>query len=156
MLYKSPDFLPIFFRNQSVFIAGGISGCPDWQTEIITYMDTETYDVVNPRRTGGFDTTGLIAKEQIAWEHNALNKIDACIFWFPEETLCPITLFELGKQLVKTKESSMSLIIGWHPNYARAFDLKVQIGLDNFSKYELLYSGAGWDEFVDAVKHEWS
>ena len=97
MLYKSPDPLPFAFQRQSVFIAGGISNCPDWQNEMSAMLDTSLYDVVNPRRAGGFDRTGVTAEEQITWEHRALSLIDACIFWFPCETLCPITLLELGE-----------------------------------------------------------
>jgi hypothetical protein len=77
MLYRSPDILPIAFRQQSVFVAGGISDCPDWQSDMISFMNCDVYDVVNPRRIGGFDRTGITANEQITWEHCALNLVDS-------------------------------------------------------------------------------
>jgi hypothetical protein len=155
MLYCAPDKLPALFSLHSVFVAGGISNCPDWQSDIIRFMATNLYDVVNPRRETGFDTTGATAREQIEWEHEALSKVDSCIFWFPCETLCPISLFELSKQLLRAKQQSVKLVVGWHPNYARAFDLKVQIELENIPKDNLLYADVGWDGFVKAVIANW-
>ena len=156
MLYRSPDLLPAVFSRPSVFIAGGISNCPDWQTHMVSFMDTSLYDVVNPRREGGFDITGTTAREQIEWEHSALSKIDSCIFWFPCETLCPITLFELSKQLLRAKQKSVCLVVGWHPDYQRAFDLEVQIDLEKIPKEYLLHAESGWDKFVASVKKRWN
>lgn len=155
MFYKSPDLLPKKFTNPSVFIAGGISNCPDWQSELCELLDSDSNDVVNPRRKGGFDRTGLTAKEQIIWEHTALSQVDACIFWFPKETLCPITLFELGKMLNRASENNMFLAVGWHPEYERAFDLEVQIGLEASAKDNVFYSGPGWDQLVKFSTRLW-
>jgi hypothetical protein len=155
MLYRAPDQLPPSFENPSVFIAGGISNCPDWQTEIISVMNTEKFDVINPRRDTGFDKTGAIAEAQITWEHRALSMVDACVFWFPCETLCPITLFECGSMLQKAAYHSVQLVIGWHPEYQRAFDLEIQIGLRTDAKAHILHYGPGWDEFVSVVKKSW-
>ncbi len=155
MLYKAPDPLPWVFCGQSVFIAGGISDCPDWQSDMVTLINTTKYEVVNPRRESGFDRTGKTAEEQITWEYQALSHVESCIFWFPRETLCPITLFELGKMLEKAKRDPIiRLAIGWHPEYARAFDLEVQIGLVGIKK-QILHAGPGWDELCNAVKTIW-
>ena len=155
MLYQSPDILPFSFARPSVFIAGGISNCPDWQTEMASVMNTDMYDVVNPRRVGGFDRTGVTAKEQITWEHHALELVDSCIFWFPEETLCPITLLELGKMLHKAASHSVRLAIGWHPNYQRAFDLEVQIALEKSAVNYVIHAESGWDALCMTVKKAW-
>ena len=155
MLYRSPDKLPAVFSRPSVFIAGGISNCPDWQTDMTSLMDTNLYDVVNPRREGGFDITGATAKEQIEWEHSALSKVDSCIFWFPQETICPISLFECGKLLVIASHHSVRLAIGWHENYARAFDLGIQIGLEQSAKDHIIHAESGWDTLVKVVKKNW-
>lgn len=155
MLYTAPDPLPALFSRPSVFIAGGISNCPDWQSTLAHSLDTQLYDVVNPRRNTGFDRTGNTAGEQIAWEHSALAKVDSCVFWFPCETLCPITLFELGKLLVRASQKSVRLVVGWHPDYQRAFDLQVQIALEHIPLSHMMHAAPGWDEFVNVVAQHW-
>ena len=45
------------------------------------------------------------------------------LFWFPKESLCPIALFELGKEL----ESGSRVVIGVHPEYSRRFDVITQV-----------------------------
>jgi len=155
MLYQSPDKLPFTFQKQSVFVAGGISNCPDWQNEIVALIDHDLYDVVNPRREGGFDRTGATAEEQITWEHRALNLVDACIFWFPKETLCPISLFELGKMLMHAHHHDVRLAVGWDPEYQRAFDLEVQIKLELLEPKYLLHAAPGWNELCTVVKQTW-
>jgi hypothetical protein len=155
MIYRSPAPLPYVFNHHSIFIAGGISNCPDWQTEISQLFDPDLYDVVNPRREGGFDRTGITAQEQITWEHRALSLVDNCVFWFPCETLCPITLMEYGKMLERASRHSVRLVVGWHANYARAFDLEIQTQLETSARQHIIHAGPGWDPFVNAIKKTW-
>lgn len=116
--------------SHRVFIGGGISGCPDWQSEFVgkftEFSSTDkTVSLYNPRRVN-FDVNDTnILEEQINWENKFLSSADIIIFWFPKETLCPITLFELGKYLVSNKK----LLIGVHPEYQRRKDLHFQVGL---------------------------
>lgn len=118
-------------------------------------MNSEKNEIVNPRRVGGFDRTGATAEEQIRWEFEALNKVESCIFWFPRETICPITLFELGKMLEKARHDPViTLAIGWHPEYEREFDLRVQIGLVGMKK-QIIHAGPGWDELCSVVERIW-
>lgn len=152
MLYRSPDILPPSFSKPSIFVAGGISDCPDWQEDIVSIIDLSKYDVINPRRVGGFDRTGATAEAQITWEAYALDRVSTYLFWFPKETLCPITLFELGKVLEMAKQASISIIVGWHENYAREFDLRVQLRLTNLPTNKLVYNEAGWDKFTSIIK----
>ena len=49
----------------------------------------------------------------------------AIAFWFPPETLCPITLFELGAWSMTNK----LLFIGVDPRYQRFLDVKIQTKL---------------------------
>lgn len=155
MIYRSPAPLPWVFQSSSIFIAGGISDCPNWQDDMVSLINSERYDVVNPRREGGFDRTGETAEAQITWEYQALSHVENCIFWFPKETLCPITLFELGKMLEKAhRDPVIKLAIGWHPEYVRAFDLRVQIGLVGM-KRQIIHAAPGWDELCSAIKTTW-
>lgn len=113
--------------KKSIFLAGGISGCPDWQTKLV-YMIPKIGDgavVLNPRRANFDVNDKSLLEEQITWEHSHLAKADIILFWFPKESICPISLFELGRWLVNKKE----LIIGCHPEYPRIADIKVQVGL---------------------------
>ena len=63
---------------------------------------------------------------QIEWEHEALRASDTILFWFPKETLCPITLFELG---VWSSKRGVPIIVGTHPEYARRLDVVTQLRL---------------------------
>jgi hypothetical protein len=107
-----------------IFLGGGITNCPDWQYTVISKLSNKDVVILNPRRTGEF--TEDIAGEQIEWEYHALRAADTVFFWFPEETLCPITLLELG---VFTQRPQTRIIVGTHPRYARRFDVIKQLEL---------------------------
>lgn len=111
-----------------VFLAGGITNCPDWQKIAIWYLDAEDNDdllLMNPRRSD-FDVNDVsMEKKQIEWEYRHINYADLMLFWFPEETLCPITLFELGKCVGMRKD----IVVGCHPGYKRRRDVIEQLSL---------------------------
>lgn len=112
--------------GHSVFLAGGISNCEDWQSQIIKYLEKTNLVVINPRRSD-FDITNTNESvKQIEWEHRHLKLADYILFWFPQETLCPITLFEYGKWLVSNK----FLIVGCHSEYKRKLDVIEQTKLE--------------------------
>lgn len=111
--------------NIDLFLAGGITNCPDWQKEISTYLNHLNITVANPRRVEVFKPEDEAA--QISWEYHALKKTKAILFWFPEETLCPITLFELGKF---TMRKDIPVFVGTHPNYKRKNDVYYQLLLE--------------------------
>lgn len=113
-----------------LFLAGGITACPDWQTNLIGYLGSDggllPLTVYNPRQAD-FDVRNPDAADaQIEWEHERLRDATAVSFWFPCETLCPITLYELGK----ITERGTKLLVGCHPNYARIPDVVKQTKLD--------------------------
>lgn len=120
-IIEAPNDYP---EMSDVFLGGGISNCPDWQSEVIRLLADTPGVALNPRRTGEF--TEDIADEQITWEYYALRSVDTVFFWFPKETLCPITLLELG---VFTQRPNTHLIVGTHPDYARRFDVIKQLEL---------------------------
>lgn len=115
-------------RESSVklFLAGGISGCQNWQSKMIDILQkTPTSDMVifNPRRDGDLAQEGDEASRQIAWEQAAMCRSNVISFWFPKETLCPITLFELGYAVGLKKK----MAVGIEPGYLREFDIRVQL-----------------------------
>jgi hypothetical protein len=115
---KTPDF-------KHVFLAGGITNCYNWQREIsLMLQHTPNLALFNPRRSVYDYDDPKLGEEQIHWEHRHLTAADGIIFWFAEETLQPITLFELGKWLNKV------VAIGIHPNYKRKFDVEIQVGIE--------------------------
>ena len=130
-LIKAPNndriIREMFSAQARVFVAGGISNCPDWQEEF-TDKFTEYGDhlvMYNPRRNDFDITNPNMSSEQIEWEYGRIDESNHMVFWFPEETLCPITLFELGV----ASQNCHVLYVGCHPNYARKFDVVKQLSL---------------------------
>lgn len=117
------EFVPSL-KNVSVFLGGGITSCPNWQADMISRLgDVDGLTLVNPRRSS-FDVTDPTATPfQIDWEYRHLHKVDAIMFWFPCETLCPITLFELGAAAARGDR----IFVGCHPEYARRIDVQHQL-----------------------------
>lgn len=107
-----------------LFLAGGISNCPDWQADAVNMLEEFPGVVINPRRYTVFDENE--AEEQIEWEYNALHAIPKILFWFPSETLCPITLYELG---VFSQRQHIEVFVGTHPSYKRRLDVVKQLQL---------------------------
>lgn len=130
ILVKAPNLLKIDHQDIPViFLAGGISDCPNWQEEATKFIEAngvgKDFILVNPRRDD-FDTSNPeMTIEQIKWEHEMLERSSAILFWFPKDTLCPITLYELGVYTLTEKY----LIIGVDPEYKRKTDISVQTGL---------------------------
>jgi len=108
-----------------LFLAGGITGTPNWQQEIVKLLDATDLVLLNPRRANFPIGDPDAAQEQIQWEHKHLRMADAILFWFPKETLRPIVLYELGAWSMTDKP----IFVGVHPDYARRQDVEIQTGL---------------------------
>jgi hypothetical protein len=112
----------------TLFLAGGISSCSDWQATIAARLGQACPQlfVYNPRRKD-FDVNDPNATPfQIAWEHDHLRRSKAILFWFPPETLCPITLYELGTWTQLGQHTGTKIFIGCDSNYKRIDDVKIQ------------------------------
>jgi len=107
----------------SLFIAGGISNCHPWQKELISLLEDTDLVLLNPRRDEYNMNNIALEEDQIKWEHAHLNMATAYAFWFPCETVCPITLFELGAVTCGSKR----VFVGTHPDYARKRDIRWQM-----------------------------
>jgi hypothetical protein len=109
----------------SLFLAGGITGCPDWQRDLLALLADIDLVFFNPRRHNYPINVPDLAEEQITWEFEHLRRADAIVFWFPRETLCPIALYELGAWSMTAKH----LFVGAHPDYSRRVDVATQTRL---------------------------
>jgi hypothetical protein len=111
--------------DPSVFLAGGITGCGDWQREVADLLAGSDLVVLNPRRRNFPIDDPAAAGEQIRWEFRHLRRATARLFWFPPTTLCPIALYELGAWSMRPG----SLFVGADPAYARRADVEIQTKL---------------------------
>jgi hypothetical protein len=112
-------------KETSLFLGGGITGCSNWQKDLVSLLSDTNLVLLNPRRENFDINDRHMEEEQIKWEFEHLLKASAVSFWFTKETLCPITLYELGKQIVSNKP----VFLGIHPEYARKRDLEIQTRL---------------------------
>lgn len=119
--------------DSSVFLAGGITNCPEWQDEIIELLKPFEFGVVfNPRRKKFPINNIFAAEEQIVWEYNALNKSDVFSMWFcNSDSDQPICMYELGKHLEHRFNNNdlSNVIIGIEPGYKRENDVRIQTKL---------------------------
>jgi len=107
-----------------VFLAGGITGCPDWQRAAVSLLAEAEATAMNPRRPGRLADAPEIAAEQVAWEFRYLSRADVVLFWFPGgPAVQPIALYELGKIAAGTKP----IAVGADPGYSRRLDVVLQL-----------------------------
>ncbi len=142
------------FQRPYVFLAGGITGCPDWQRFIINVMaDFNIGTILNPRRSNFDINDKSVISEQIKWEFNCLWMADIIPFWFCKETLCPIALYELGVHLTRLKSEYIStplrmprIAIGVEAGYVRAEDvwLQAKLAVPGVEIYDTLPELGGW------------
>jgi len=116
--------------GHKIFLAGGISNCPDWQSEMINQITQRTTNVllINPRDPNfNPKATAQDVANQVEWEYHYINDVsDLLLFWFPKETVCPITLYELGK----ATQTHQNIIVGADPSYPRHSTLVAQLKLE--------------------------
>ncbi|MFZ2072641.1 MAG: nucleoside 2-deoxyribosyltransferase domain-containing protein [Minisyncoccia bacterium] len=129
----------------SIFFAGGITNCSDWQKELADKLKDLPITILNPRRKN-FSTLSLEGEEeQIKWEFNHMRRASAISFWFSKETLNPITLLELGSQLSLNKK----LFIGIDPDYQKKDNVIIQTKLAR-PQIEIVYS---LDDLASQIKN---
>jgi len=114
------------YPSPSIFLAGGITGVGNWQKDTANALEMlfPNLLVMNPRRENFDVNDPSAAGEQIKWEHHHLMKAEQHLFWFSDETLQPIALFELGKI---SAHVGKPLHVGVHPLYKRRMDVIIQL-----------------------------
>lgn len=111
--------------GKTLFLAGGITNCPDWQADLVELLEDTDLTVFNPRRKHFPIDDPNAAHDQIKWEFDHLRKAASISFWFPKESICPIALYELGAWSMTEKP----LFVGCHPEYQRRLDIEEQTSL---------------------------
>lgn len=117
----------------SIFLAGGITNCPNWQQEMVKLLKELDIVIFNPRRENFPIGDPDAAYAQIKWEFEFLDRADMILFWFSRGSLNPIVLFEYGKWLMNTrnKDNYKPIFVGIDPEYERKQDVKIQTQLEN-------------------------
>lgn len=133
--------------KKSLFMAGGITGCRNWSKDLVEMLKETELILLNPRRKNYNPLAPNIETEQITWEFDHLKRASATSFWFSPETLCPITLYELGKKTAGRKP----LFIGVDSKYARKIDIEIQTRLER-PEVKIAYSV---EELAEQIK-SWS
>jgi hypothetical protein len=118
--------------HPSIFLAGGITACEDWQLQVRTRLADAPVVLFNPRRSTFDLARPDNAAEQVAWEYRHLRLAQLTLFWFPacdpRVTVQPITLLELGTALAEVRLIGRKIAVGADPGYPRRLDLELQIG----------------------------
>jgi len=107
----------------SIFIAGGITGCQDWQRSVEQFLSDTDVVLFNPRRDEFSDSN--LEQEQVQWEHDYLMSCSAHMFFFPPDSMCPVTMFELGKVASLQKP----LFVAIHPKFPRCRNVTIQLSI---------------------------
>jgi hypothetical protein len=142
--YRGGPLGNILPGENSLFLGGGITGCFDWQAEMCRLLkDADDLVVLNPRRKNWPINDPKATDKQIRWEYEHLQTANMIMFWFAPETLCPITLFEYGKWLVRNKP----LFVGCDPQYKRLLDVQVQTALER--PFQKVYTSL--EEVADSI-----
>lgn len=119
----------------SVFLAGGITGCPNWQKEVIKNLEAEDISVYNPRQEHFNVTDKSASYKQIVWEYERLEKSDIFSMYFcGGSSIQPICMYELGRNIVRMQNRFPSdwenrIVVSVEDGYQRAQDVIIQVEL---------------------------
>ena len=129
--------LPIF---KSVFLAGEITNCKEWQKAVIEELEFEDISIFNPRQEH-FDVSDKSASyKQILWEFERLEKIDIfSMYYCNDNSDQPICMYELGRNIVRMQNRFPSdwdkrIIISVEDGYRRKADVLIQTELATQNK----------------------
>ena len=135
----SPDNYTLNPDEISLFLAGGITNCPNWQKEIIDLLkQDDTLDklvVFNPRRENFPIHNPNAAYEQIEWEFTCLEQADIFSMYFCGGVSDqPICMYELGRYISRMQSKYprtwfFRLVVTVESDYNRKLDVLAQMDL---------------------------
>jgi hypothetical protein len=127
---QAPEYY-IDSSKVSVFLAGGITDCPNWQSTVIEELKDTDLLIYNPRRDNFPREDPSEARNQVQWEYIHLTKIvDIISFWFSKgSSPQPIALYELGRYATILADNGKKdrLVVGVDPDYSRREDVLYQL-----------------------------
>lgn len=119
----------------SIFLAGGITNCENWQKEIIKELEFEDITIFNPRQKN-FDINDNSASiKQITWEFERLEQMDIFSMYFCNSSSDqPICMYELGRNIIRMQNRFPNdwqdrIIISVENGYKRSQDVIIQTAL---------------------------
>ena len=129
----------------TVFLAGGITNCPDWQSEVIKDLNVDNHYlkslvIFNPRRENFPIGDKSAAYAQIEWEYQMLEKCDVFSMYFSSgESDQPICMYELGRNILRMQmrfpaDWQERIIITVEGEYRRKHDVLIQTELATQNK----------------------
>lgn len=119
----------------SVFLAGGITNCENWQEKVLRELEYENITIFNPRRTSFNIADKNASVQQITWEYNCLEKMDVFSMYFCNgESDQPICMYELGRNILRMQNRFPSdwekrIVVGIESGYKRKQDVIIQMDL---------------------------
>lgn len=120
----------------SVFLAGGITNCWEWQKAVIEELakfdDTDQLVVYNPRRDNFPIGDPNAAQEQIEWEFKYLHQVDIFSMYFTAgDSDQPICMYELGVHTTRSlkTDTPFCVVVSVEDGYRRAQDVSIQMQL---------------------------
>ena len=127
-------------KFKSIFLAGGITNCKEWQKEVIEELEFEDISLFNPRQEH-FDVSDKNASyKQILWEFDRLEKMDIfSMYYCNDNSDQPICMYELGRNIVRMQNRFPSdwekrIIISIENGYRRTTDVLIQTDLATHNK----------------------
>ena len=117
------------------FLAGGITGCWDWQEAVINELSRYPADdlvILNPRRKNFPIGDPNAAYEQISWEFSWLECCDIFSMYFVASSSDqPICMYELGRNILNMQTTFTSsyldrIVITCETGYRRQQDVEIQ------------------------------
>ena len=128
-----------------VFLAGGITGCPDWQQEVIRYLQEldaspeecslDNLVIFNPRREDFPINDPSAASTQISWEFQWLERADILSMYFANSSSDqPICMYELGRNIARMQMRFPTdwlhrIVVSIEQGYRRESDVRIQMML---------------------------
>lgn len=137
-IITAPDVYEYDYLDFKVFLAGGITKCPNWQQMVIDELSkhsgTDRLVIFNPRRTFLDVTYTSASRKQIEWEFEQIGRADLYSMFFcdgPSDQ--PICMYELGKMTNEISngynDDINGLIITCMSGYRRLEDVLIQTEL---------------------------